>query len=285
MPWDAWAAASRLLLYLCTAMTLGLIFCNWLSQQHRLSSPLNRPGQALIFGLGAFSVVSSYLLLVGSMAMAGFWGMFDPELLQFLWPEAAGSALRLQLPAFILLLLSVLLRKRKQLTWLLQSSALLLLLLGFMQGGHLQRFGLIGQLPLLLHLICVGLWVGSLPLLWRQCRQSSTARLHALLHHFGQIMVVVLLLLLLSGASMLWLLLSEPKQLWTTPYGCLLLVKIALVTVLLSLGALNKLRLVPALQQQANPKRLRAAIGVEMLLAGAILTITALVTVVIGWSG
>lgn len=284
MTWEELAAASRFLLYLCTAITLGLLFCNWLAQQHRLNAPLSRPGQALLFGLGAFSVLSGFLLQVGTMAMAGFGGMFDWELMQFLWPDAAGKALRFQLPAFGLLLLSLLFGKVKYLPALLQGLALLLLLLGFLQGGHLLRFGLLGQLLLLAHLLAVGLWVGSLPLLWRLCRHSPTMQLHALLHQFGQIMIGILLLLLLSGASMLWLLLSEPGQLWTTSYGRLLLVKMLLVAALMSLGALNKLKLVPALQQTPNPKKLQTAIAAEMLLAAVILAITAVVTVVIGWS-
>ena len=285
MYWEQGAAASRILLYLCTAITLGLVLCNWLAQRHRLSAPLSRPGQALVFGLGAFSVLSSFLLQVGTMAMAGMGGMFDWELMQFLWPDAAGKTLCLQLPAFGLLLLSLLLLKVKYLPILLQSMALLLLMFGFLQGGHLLRFGLPGQLLLLTHLLAVGFWVGSLPLLWRLCRHSPTARLHALLHQFGQIMIGVLLLILLSGVSMTWLLLSAPEHLWSTSYGQLLLAKILLVIGLLSLGALNKLRLVPALQQHSDPRRLQMAIVAEMLLATAIFVITAVVTVIVGWSG
>ncbi|MCH8538128.1 MAG: CopD family protein [Alkalimonas sp.] len=283
MLWEELATASRFLLYVCTAICIGALFCSWLASRHRLSPALSRPLLALVYSLGALSVVSSYLLLVGSIAMAGVSGMFDWELLHFLLPDAAGKTMLIQLPAFVLLGLSLLLSSQSWLRWVLQLTAILLLLYGFTLSGHLLRFGLPGQLLLLLHLLCVGLWVGSLPALWQLCRQHSANQLYPLMQHFGRVMLVVLPALLLSGIGMLLFLFTDLAALWQSSYGRWLLGKLVLVSLLIALGALNKLKLVPALQQQKQTA-LKHAIALEMGFAVSILSITAILTHFIGWS-
>jgi len=63
-----------------------------------------------------------------------------------------------------------------------------------------------------------------------------------------------------------------------SPYGLALLVKLALAVVLVALGAANHFRHVPAMRrgESAAPARLARAVSAELVIAAAILLVTAL---------
>jgi putative copper resistance protein D len=88
--------------------------------------------------------------------------------------------------------------------------------------------------------------------------------------------------LLVLGVVMLQMLLGDLRLLWQTAYGQTLLIKLTLVTLLLGLGATNKLLLVPQLAKPNAIKRLRAVIGIEICTGALVLGITAWATVVVG---
>lgn len=284
MHWELWTVLSRLTLFICMALTVGAFLCCWLSRQHNLEQPFRGRGYLTVAGLGVLSATISFLLFIGSIAMTGVGGMFDRELIWMLLPDGTGQAMLWQWAAFTLLALSLLTRHYQRLQTAMQLTVVLLLLVSFTLGGHLLQHGLIGRFALGLHLLCIGLWIGSLPVLWRLCQHQSASKLQPLMQQFGQLMVVVLLMLIGSGLGMLLLLFSEPSQLWQTLYGRILLLKLGVVSVLIGLGAYNKLRLVPALHHPAGVVTLKKAIALEMLLAVSVLITTVVVTTIIGWS-
>jgi putative copper resistance protein D len=79
---------------------------------------------------------------------------------------------------------------------------------------------------------------------------------------------------------MTWRLVGSLSALLGTAYGLTLLAKIAVVTLLLALAAINKTRLVPALQS-GDPKagpHLARSISLEWVCIGVILLATAVFT-------
>jgi copper transport protein len=122
-----------------------------------------------------------------------------------------------------------------------------------------------------LHGVCVAFWIGSLlPLTITVGSGDSVA-----LERFSQLIPVPLILLIATGVVLAFVQLDRPDALWTTAYGRVLSIKIALVLVLLALGALNRYALVPRLMQ-SGPRRLIAIITTEFVLAVAILGIVGL---------
>jgi copper transport protein len=122
-----------------------------------------------------------------------------------------------------------------------------------------------------LHGVCVALWIGSLlPLALAVPAGDSVA-----LQRFSRLIPVPLLVLVASGMVLAFVQLDRPDALWTTDYGRVLSAKIALVLVLLALGALNRYALVPRLAITGT-RRLVAVIAVEFALAVVILGLVGL---------
>jgi copper transport protein len=86
---------------------------------------------------------------------------------------------------------------------------------------------------------------------------------------------VPLVVLVASGVVLAFVQLDRPDALWTTTYGGVLSIKIALVLVLLALGALNRFVLVPRFTLSGS-QRLITVITTEFALAVAILGIVGL---------
>lgn len=122
-----------------------------------------------------------------------------------------------------------------------------------------------------LHGVCVAFWIGSLLPLTITVRGGDSVALE----RFSRLIPVPLILLIASGVVLAFVQLDRPDALWTTAYGRVLSIKIALVLVLLALGTLNRYALVPRLMQ-SGPRRLIAIVTTEFVLAVAILGIVGL---------
>jgi putative copper export protein len=79
-------------------------------------------------------------------------------------------------------------------------------------------------------------------------------------------------------------LLETPLAFFESAYGRIVAIKLLLVAGLLSLAAVNKLRLTPALLRGDSSAllRLRTSITAELVLAGLIVLVTAVFTTVTG---
>ena len=207
----------------------------------------------------------------------GVEAMTDPTMLGFVWQSPLGSAavwrgvgealvLALLIPGIFGLGLA--------------SVGAVLIAVSYSFVGHSlgdPRWVLASLL--VIHLLAAAYWVGALVPLRRAARSPYSA---ALLHRFGMIASGTVALLLAVGASFAWLLSGSLAALLGTAYGWTLLAKVALVAGLLGLAALNKLRLVPALERgDANAARaLRRSIAWEIALVAVILLATAALTTV-----
>ena len=143
----------------------------------------------------------------------------------------------------------------------------------------------------LIHLLAVGAWVGGLPVLlmavWevRKTRSegSAAADLTEIAARFSAVATVAVGLIVVTGVYSAWLQVLEPSRLWSTEYGVLLLVKLALVAPLLALGGVNLGWTRPRLAETgAVGARARGALCTlviaEIVLAAAVLGVVGFLT-------
>lgn len=139
---------------------------------------------------------------------------------------------------------------------------------------------MITQFLLLVHLIGIAYWLGSLLPFRQLCTSSDTENLHFIARRFGVFALAYIGALVCAGGLFAYELLGGVSALINTAYGNVLLAKLAVVTLLLLLGALNRFRLVPSLIRDTHigAKRLRAVVQFEIILAFIILILTSFIT-------
>ena len=114
--------------------------------------------------------------------------------------------------------------------------------------------GLLHLIADILHTLAAGVWIGALAafllLLRRRAPSAELDRvLHTALHGFSGVGSVLVAVLVASGLVNSWFLVGPDRiaGLWTTPYGQLVSLKLALFAGMLVLAAANRFRLTPAL--------------------------------------
>lgn len=111
-----------------------------------------------------------------------------------------------------------------------------------------------------LHIVGALLWGGGiiaaaviiLPLLLRNERAHARELIAVTSLRLSTLAAIALAMVLLPGIYNAWLQIGSWDRLFTTVYGQVLLAKIALVGVMMLLGALNRYRYVPAAQEYAG---------------------------------
>jgi putative copper export protein len=256
----------------------------------------------LVYGLigavlGFQAVLLNYLVQVGMISASGLAGMFDWTMAEILMDTPLGETTLWRLVAFTVALVGLviclqLLARRSQPpsrrlhTALVAIPALALLILAesFQLSGHVSVHGKLAQLAISLHVIAFAAWIGSLYPLLRLSHGLQASELAWFMGRFGDHARLVLALLLLAGLFLLWELLMTPGELWQTPYGLSLSLKLLLVAALLGLAAHNRYQLVPAVAEDKGGAllQLRRSIKGEMGLALLILLLTAYLSTLVG---
>jgi copper transport protein len=125
------------------------------------------------------------------------------------------------------------------------------------------------------HLSAACLWIGGLiqlvAVVWPLMPQARRAAFLA----FSRLATVCVGVLLLAGVYLSILRLPQLEDLWTTGYGQVLLVKIALVCLAFAWGGLHKLVVVPAVSQGTIGGRLRTSLIGESMVGMAVLLVAA----------
>ena len=140
--------------------------------------------------------------------------------------------------------------------------------------GHAGAHGTVPALIDWLHLTAAAIWIGGLvqlALLPRPLPAAVAQRVRTLA-------TLALAVLVPAGVYGAFLHVQRLDLLIRSPYGLTLLVKLALAVVLVALGAANHFRHVPAMRrgESAAPARLARAVSAELVIAAAILLVTAL---------
>ena len=127
--------------------------------------------------------------------------------------------------------------------WLVSVVLLVsLALISHAAAATMQPFGVLGDM---IHLCAAGLWIGGLvPLAIFLARVRASFSLSEMvpyvLPRFSTLSLCCVSVLVVSGISNSWLLVGSIYALFTTPYGQLLLFKLALFAILVGFGARNR---------------------------------------------
>tara|TARA_B100001013_G_scaffold142799_2_gene84358 strand:- start:5544 stop:6386 length:843 start_codon:yes stop_codon:yes gene_type:complete len=274
----------------------GGSFCLWLYNDGRRQF-FKKVIVYIILGafLGLLGTAVNYFVQVGLINARGLTGMFDWDMASLLLETQLGEVTSLRLTGFTVALASGLLCFRKTIRLLqppqqssyrilliANSIAFLLIAFSFTKGGHISILSEIARIAIVLHLFAFSTWIGSLFPLLLLTNSTELGLLQRLMRQFGDQALKIVIILAGAGMLMLLELLDSPVELYTTPYGLALSLKLLLVLVTLGAAAINKLVLVPAILNDANPSRLRRSIRIEMLAVTLVLIVTAYFSTIVG---
>jgi copper transport protein len=128
-----------------------------------------------------------------------------------------------------------------------------------------------------LHALLAAFWLGALCALLVAVRRCPSAQAGALLAAFSRIALPGVALLLLAGTVLVLVEIESPSDLIDTDYGRRLLLKLALVSGLLGLAAINRWVLTRALLagRAVAARWLQRTLSLDLLLAAGVVAMTA----------
>ncbi len=256
----------------------GAVFLTLFGSQLPLAAPsiTQRVRMATVLALAL--VLAHYSLEAARLA-GDASGLIDPRLQQLVWQTAPGTALCLRVSGLLLVLVG--LSFRRLAAGLLGILGALLMVAAFTTLGHTVDHPHRPVLAALLaaHLLCVTFWFGALWPLRQAVTLEPSSTAAAVLAQFSRMAIWMVPGLLLAGGTLV-LLLVPGLSVFSQSYGQLLLAKMVGFSVLLGFGALNKLRLTPALRANAASAaaRLRRSLAIEYGIMCTVLAITAVMT-------
>ncbi|AFJ55048.1 putative copper resistance protein D [Pseudomonas sp. NFR02] len=255
-------------LHFCVVLLMfgAWVFRPWLLGAHVVQPTLDRQLLRITRGLASLGLLTgvAWLLLI-TASMAGSWdSALQPATVQLVLGKTFFGQVWTWHLLFNLLLVIVLIKP-----WpALRLPLLALLLATLAPVGHGAMLdGLSGRLLILnqvVHLLCVGAWLGGLLVLVLILRQAHDQRLEPILHRFSGVGYGLVAGLLVTGLINVRVLTG---QLWPTPlfqgFALILLIKVGLVLGMLGLALLNRLRIKRCEQRLGS---LKASVMMEWLL-------------------
>jgi copper resistance protein D len=288
--WDGLVVASKAVTYAATFGASGGVF--FLSYSHDL---LENADALLIRRLVRILMIAAVLASVSGLAataalMSGdASGLFDTDLMRMVWKAGEGRAIVVRIAGLLVALLGVR-SARRPTVWALVAAGCAAT--SFAWVGHVHALAARGHaiasdwpLPLIgVHLLSVAFWLGALGPLLVVTRHDEPRQVAATVERFGTAAAAVVGALVIAGVILLCVLIGNLNELWTSRYGCCIIVKLGLVACLLALAAFNKLRLTRRLltDDSAALRSLRTSIRAEMVLAVMTLIVTAALTTLTG---
>jgi copper transport protein len=201
--------------------------------------------------------------------------------------SAWGSAWLLQVGVGALALLSfVLARRLWSWLWIAAGAAAVGLALSLALAGHAVTTGdspAVAVSAHVIHTVAASGWLGGLlclalvglPVAARLEREDRWVTAAAVVNAFSPVALFFAALAVGAGSFLAWTHIGTVAALFTTDYGRLLLVKLALLTLTLATGAYNWRRVRPSLRGSMGAARLKRSAGVELAVAAAVLGATA----------
>ena len=283
-PWDAAVVIAKAVTYVATLGAAGgvafLVYCEDVIPAG-CGLPIRRLQGALL-ATAALASVAKILAMSASMA-GDVSGLFDAALTTMILQTGEGPACVARFAGLCLLTAAIVCGRPPVIAALLGS---VLAATSFAWVGHVHALGMpwLWTGVLVVHLTGVGFWVGALMPLWLLTRRGGSSVTAAAAARFGGVAVTAVGILVAAGATLLGVLLHDAAELLNSDYGHLAVCKITSVALLLTLAAMNRLRLTPRLRAGDA-----AAVGVfgrsvmaEIVVALIILSVTAAMTTVTG---
>jgi len=272
-------------LFVSLAVLLGSLGVRLLILREPLPERLSRR-LYLFSGLGAFAAIdvgiAAFVLRAEDALQLPFVDLMYGDLSPFATKTRFGVAFVSMTLGFALVAMFVFL------SWLLDAPKLLwpafVVGLGFASGLSLSGHSAVepnssslSQIADFLHLSAASLWAGGLiALVFAVWPLAPELRRHAFLG-FSRLATVLVALLVVAGTYLTILRLPAVHDLWSASYGRVLLVKLAIVCVALTWGAVHHFFVRPRLERGAAPPGLRrsligeTSVALAVLLAAAIL--------------
>ena len=227
--------------------------------------------------IGSIIAFLAFLSIPGNMG-GDFKSIIDTQLIELTFETISGKANLLALLGFILMYFSCM--KESKIFYLLSFLGISSILLSFVIFGHSTKHGLVGQFLIIIHLVGLSYWIGSLLPLRKMCNMIEYEKLKIVAHLFGIYAFGYVGVLIIAGLIFSYILLEDISSLITTDYGNVLLIKMIIVSILLSLGAMNKFRIIPYLSINPNLglKKLKNSIQIEISCVLLIFFCTSLLT-------
>ncbi len=236
------------------------------------------------------------LVLAAAMMGASLLPVDPTHLRMILFETAIGTAWIVRMLALVIVLAAALALERfptaMRIVVLLASSVAIATLVWTGHAGATEGVaGTIHRLSDIVHMLAASIWVGGIVsfgwLLFRPAGQISPIELgiiHRALEQFSRVGTLVVGLIVLTGLINSQILIGAANigQIGTTPYGQLLLTKLAVFGLMLALAAANRFKMTPALGRAiqgsgTNPtlRRLRISLIVELSSAAAVIGLVA----------
>jgi putative copper export protein len=123
-------------------------------------------------------------------------------------------------------------------------------------------------------------WVCLRVVVYRSAGNGRGAMVAELIQRFSPVALAGAGVVGISGVVTSWLKLKTLSALWTTPFGYVLLIKLALVGIIAALGAWNWRRLTPKLGTDEGAVDMRHSAKIELWFAAVVLVVTAVLVAV-----
>tara|TARA_R110001592_G_C13092660_1_gene743533 strand:- start:182 stop:1084 length:903 start_codon:yes stop_codon:yes gene_type:complete len=289
--WDYSNIVSKLFIYIGVATAIGGPFMAALINSSVNEKPIINYIMIGAF-LGSIAVIVNFFIQVGAFSEAGISGMFDADMVSFLWQSDVGESVVWRLIAFTTLGVALFFGNlnvkyetfslKHAISTLFYVATILFFAYSFTFIGHSADIGGVAKWLIGFHIMTMAWWVGALYPLWLSCKLLQPPALYKLMCLFGQIAMVMVGLLIVCGISLLFLVFATPVELLTTQYGQAMLLKLVFVAFILLIAAYHKYHLVEEVQAEAICHKLQKSIKNEMIIALIILTITAVLSSVLG---
>lgn len=240
-----------------------------------------------VVAAGLFLLASLARLYLQNRMMTGDLSMDAAHMRAMSMGTNWGAAWRFQFGAGALALVAFLLAQRTgTIGWALVAPVIVALALATAVGGHAgasERLPALAVLDDCLHILAAAGWMGSL--LWmavagvpiiQSSSEGRAQRAAALVHAFSPVALGCAALVGTTGIASAWLRLGDVSALWSTSYGQLLLVKLALLLALAATGFHNWRRVRPSLGTDDATARLERSAAIELGIGLLVIIVTAI---------
>ena len=279
---------SQFMLTFLSIMLMGLSFFQLFIQPNALNPIIIKKLKSWIIVqivLLAFFICINYITKVIVFAEEGFAGLLDPFYHELILEGPHKWILLLSISSLILLSITQFITLHltfKSIANLVFSS---LLLSPFIFSGHFYDSNIIFTLLILIHILCVSFWVGSLyPLYLCSSPKLNNNVIHVkeLMEKFGNIAALFIASLVISGGILFYYNTNEIASIFTSNYHIGFLIKFLSVVVILSIACLHKFILVKNLNDKKSLEKLNKSIFMETIVAIIIIVISTIVVRYIG---
>jgi putative copper export protein len=245
-----------------------------------------RPDNAALFGMVGISLMALFILAGPAIqAVENHWSYADSLAKNAgSWPPLVPLLVKLVVLALAFLGFAMARASSLLGWWRLAGIATLVYVLEPMIAGDLiKRVNTV-------HIIAVAVWIGTLLVLTvigivGVSRSSSSGIQRAslvadLVNTFSPIALVGFTIAAAAGVWTAWLHLKRLSAMWTTPWGLVFDVKLALALIVISVGAWNWRRVRPSLGGEGSEAAIRKSATRELMFAALVVLVTAVLVTV-----